>query len=485
MASKYDETAEKLLPLVGGKENVATLSHCMTRLRFTLRDDSAAKEDEIKTVPGVLGVVRSGGQLQVIIGTTVEEAYQAVRAAGGFAAEQPVDENLDAVKPKLTPAYIGNRILDYLAGSLVPVIPILMGASIFKMVVAVFGPSMLGWIAEGSDTLTLFTFVGDAGFYFLPIFVGYTAARKVNLTPVMGMFMGAVLIHPTLMALATADPPANFHVFGIPTAGANYTSTVLPILLSVWVMSYVEKFFKKYIPHALRTVFAPFLTMLVMLPIALSVLGPLGGFVGTGISSLLLAFSNVGGVGLVIAIALIGALWQFMVMSGMHILLIATLIVTMAENGYEGVVAPGAIASSMAVAGMALGMWLRLKDSDEKALAGGFTIASFFGGVTEPALYGLGIRYRRPFIGLLIGGFAGGLYNGITGVAAYSIIPVASFISNAAFLGGPEGNNSFVNGLIGSAIALVVAAVVTYFTGAPKKGSNASTMDIEAVMAGK
>lgn len=484
MASKYDQTAEQLLPLVGGKENVASLSHCMTRLRFTLKDDSAAKEEQIKTVPGVLGVVRSGGQLQVIIGTTVEEAYNALRAAGGFAAEQAVDENLDAPKPKVTPAYIGNRILDYLAGSLVPVIPILMGASIFKMVVAVFGPSMLNWLPEGSTTLTLFTFVGDAGFYFLPIYVGYTAARKVNLTPVMGMFMGAILIHPTFMAMATADPPANFNVFGIPTQGANYSSTILPILLSVWVMSYVEKFFKKYIPHTLRTVFAPFLTVLVMLPISLSVLAPLGGFVGSGISAALLAFTNLGGVGVVIAIALIGALWQFMVMSGMHIVLIATLILTMTENGHEGVVTPAAVASSMAVAGMALGMWLKLKNADEKALAGGFTIASFFGGVTEPALYGLGIRYRRPFIGLMTGGFAGGLYMGITGVTAYSIIPVASFISNAAFLGGPVASN-FVNALIGSSIALVVATVVTYVTGLPKDGaSKAATIDIEAAMAG-
>lgn len=484
MASKYDQTAEQLLPLVGGKENVANLSHCMTRLRFTLRDDSAAKDEQIKAVPGVLGVARSGGQLQVIIGTTVEEAYNAVRAVGGFAAEQPVDENLDAAKPKLTPAYIGNRILDYLAGSLVPVIPVLMGASIFKMVVAVFGPSMLGWIPEGSNTLTLFTFVGDAGFYFLPIIVGFTAARKVGLTPVMGMFMGAVLIHPTLMALASADPPANFAVFGIPTAAANYASTVLPILLSVWAMSYVEKFFKKYIPHALRTVFAPFLTMLVMLPISLSILAPLGGFVGSGISGALLSFSNVGGIAVILTIAVIGALWQFIVMTGMHLVFITSLIVAMTENGFEGVVGPGAIASSMAVAGMALGMWLKLKDSDEKALAGGFTIASFFGGVTEPAVYGLGIRYRRPFIGLLVGGFAGGLYMGITGVKIYTIIPVASFITNAAFLGGPE-TNSFVNGLIGSSIALITAAVVTYFTGAPKSGSSGSIIDIEAAMAGK
>ncbi len=298
------------------------------------------------------------------------------------------------------------------------------------------------------------------------------------------MFMGAVLIHPTLMALASADPPANFAVFGIPTAAANYASTVLPILLSVWAMSYVEKFFKKYIPHALRTVFAPFLTMLVMLPISLSILAPLGGFVGSGISGALLSFSNVGGIAVILTIAVIGALWQFIVMTGMHLVFITSLIVAMTENGFEGVVGPGAIASSMAVAGMALGMWLKLKDSDEKALAGGFTIASFFGGVTEPAVYGLGIRYRRPFIGLLVGGFAGGLYMGITGVKIYTIIPVASFITNAAFLGGPE-TNSFVNGLIGSSIALITAAVVTYFTGAPKSGSSGSIIDIEAAMAGK
>jgi len=483
-ATKFDLTAEEVLKAVGGQENVTNVSHCMTRLRFNLKDPKAASDDAVKKVPGVIGAVRSGGQFMVIIGQTVDEVYESVCRIGGFTPEDKVEENLDAPKQKVTFASVGNKILDALAGCLTPLIPLLMGASIFKMFVAILGPQMLNWLHDGSQTLTLFTFVGDAGFYFLPIVLGYTAARKFGATPVIGMFMGAILLHPTFVAMATAQPQVSFHVFGIPVHLATYSSTILPTILSVWVMSYVEKFFRKFIPPSLRTVFAPFLTILVMLPVSLCGLAPLGSFVGTWIGDALIKFASLGGIAVIIVMVLISALWEFIVMSGMHMVLITTMIVAFTQNGFEGLIMPCGAVASLATSGMALGVWLRLRNKEEKNLSLGFFIAAIIGGVTEPALYGLGIRYRRPFYGLMIGGAIGGLYLALTGTKIYTMVAVASFLGLTGFVGGSTTN--LVNGLIGCILAFIVTAVATYFIGLPKEEVTGGVkIDIEAAMAGK
>jgi beta-glucoside PTS system EIICBA component len=275
------------------------------------------------------------------------------------------------------------------------------------------------------------------------------------------MFLGGIMIHPTFVAMATEG--AAFSVFGIPTKVQNYSSTILPIIMSVWVMSYVEKFFKKYLPSTLRTIFAPALTILVMLPIGLTVLGPAGSFVGNYISNGLLAFS---GPASFIGIAILGAVWSFLVMSGMHIVMVSTMILVFSSNGQEAFVTPGAVAASFAVAGMCLGAVLRLKNKEHRSLSIGYLIAGIIGGVTEPGLYGVGMRYKRPFIGMMVGGFAGGLYAGILGVSAYTFIPVANVLAVLNFAGGPTSN--LVQGIISCVISFVVAAVVTYFLGFKK-----------------
>lgn len=231
-------------------------------------------------------------------------------------------------------------------------------------------------------------------------------------------------------------------------------------------MSYIERFFNKYIPSILRTIFAPFLTILVMLPIALSVLGPAGGFLGNYVSHALLSFT---GVGSFIAIAVIAALWQYLVMTGMHLVMISTLILVFTNNGQEAIVSPAAGAASLAVSGMCLGVALRLRNKEHRSLSLGYLVAASIGGVTEPGLYGVGMRYRRPLIGMMAGGFAGGLYAGIMGVTAYALIPVASVLNVLSYAGGSTAN--FVHGVIALTIAFVVAAVVTYFTGFKKDDS--------------
>jgi len=461
----FKRAAEEILKAVGGKENVSNVTHCMTRLRFNFKDESIVKEEEIKKIPGIMGVTKAGGQLQVIIGQSVEKIYDIICALGNFQQTEKIDENLDAPKKKVTFASVGNSILDALAGCLTPLIPLLLAASLFKMLVAVLGPTMLNVMSDSSDLYKLFTIVGDAGFYFLPIAVGFTAAKKFNVTPVIGMFVGAIMLHPTFVAMA-ADATTKFTVFGIPCHLANYSSTILPVILSVWVMSYIEKFFKKHLPTTLKTVFAPFLTVFIMLPIALCVLGPAGSFIGNYICNGLLGFSKFGGVFAILVIAIIGALWEFLVISGMHFVLITALILVITTNGNESIVLPGALAASLSVSGMCLGAAFRIKNKEERSLAIGYFVAALIGGVTEPGLYGLGIRFKRPFLGMMIGGFVGGLYAGIVHASAYVLVPVASFLGLTSFAGGSTAN--LVNGIITGVIALVVAAIATYFLGFKK-----------------
>lgn len=465
----YNNLARKILQAVGGISNISSVTHCMTRLRFILKDSSIPKDNEVKKIDGVLGVVRAGGQYQVIIGQTVPKVYEALLKLGNgeIAGSAPIDENLDsnAPKEKMTFKRGFNIVLNKVAGSLTPTIPILITAAIFKMLAAICGPTMLNITPTSSDLYKLFTLVGDAGFYFFPIFLGYTSAKQFKTSPMLGMLMGAILLDPNLVKIVTAEKP--FTVYGIPMTLTNYGNTLIPILLSVWVMSYVERFFKKYIPTSLSTVFVPTLTIAVMIPITLCVLGPLGGFLGDYICNGLLAFGNLGGIWSILAIAIIGALWEILVISGMHLVIISTMTLLFAQGGHDNFATLGAVAASMACAGMALGAALRIKGKKNKTLVWGYFISNIIGGVTEPSLYGLALRYKRPFLGMMIGGFAGALYAGITHVTAYVMVPVANFLALTAYVGGSTAN--IVNGIISGVIALIVAAVATYIIGFGKE----------------
>ena len=470
MAKEVDfaKAAREILAAIGGKENVANVTHCMTRLRFNLKDESIPQKEEIQAIQGVIGVVQAGGQYQVIIGQTVDQVYQELCEAGEFKAAglKSVQRREKKPRPKNLKEW-GSAILDGLAGCLTPLIPLLVAASMFKLFVAVFGPAMLGWMEEGSDLYKLFAFVGDAGFYFLPVAVGYTSAKKFGVTPVIGIFLGGVFLHPVLLGMAAQKTA--FTVYGIPAIPQNYASTILPSILSVWVLSYVEAFFKQHLPDTLKTIFAPTLSMLVMLPISLCVLGPAGSFLGTYICGGLLSFSKLGGVGSILVMAVIGALYEFLVMSGMHLVLIATLILVFSSTGQEALVTPGACAASLAVSGMALGTALRLRNKEERSLSIGYLIAGFIGGVTEPALYGVGMRYKRPLLGMMLGGAAGSAYAGIVGLTAYNMVPVASVLCLTAFAGGSTAN--LINGVVLGVISFSIAAAGSYFAGV--EGKNA------------
>ena len=463
--NKFDELASAVLNAVGGKDNVISVTHCITRLRFNLKDNSIPKDEEVENIEGVIGVMSTAGQFQVIIGQTVDKAYAALCEVGGFKPDAISDE-VEQKEEKLTVKSVFSKFLNVLSGCLTPLIPMLIAGSLFKTIVAICGPDMLNVLSAESDLYVLFTFVGDAAFYFFPIVIGYTASKQFGVNPILGLFLGGILVHPTLTALVNAGEA--FTVYGIPCSLQAYSATIFPIILSVWVMSYVEKFFNKVIPAALKIVFAPFLTIVVMLPIALCVLGPLGAFIGQYICEGILSLGDFGGIFTILAIALIGGLWEFLVISGMHWLLISTLIMVVSTNGSESLVGAAVVAASFSVGGMCLGAALRQKKAEERSLSLTYVIAQVIGGVTEPGLYGIGFGYKRPFIGMVAGGFAGALYGGIVGLTAYNLVPVASFLALLSYSGASTMN--FVNGCISAAIAFIVSAVVTYVLGIENKG---------------
>nr|WP_239461095.1 PTS transporter subunit EIIC [Faecalicoccus acidiformans] len=348
-----------------------------------------------------------------------------------------------------------------MASCLMPLIPMLIAASLFKTIAAIIGPDMLGLVNAESDLYVLFSFVGDAGFYFFPIMIGYTASKYFGCNPILGMFLGAIMLHPTFVALAQGEEA--FTVYGIPCHVQNYSSSIIPIMLSVFVFSYIERFFNKRIPEALSAVFSPMLAVAVMLPIMLCVLGPIGSIVGEYISIGLIALGNMGGIMTVFAMMLIAALWEYIVMAGMHWLFITTIFMIIADQGMETVVAPSVLLAAFTVGGMCLGATMRLHGKEQKALGISYLIAQMVGGVTEPGLYGIGVRYKRPFIGMMAGGLAAGLFAAIVGLKVYNFLPVASFLALLGFIGPDMMNMVFA--IIGAILAFVVSAIVTYLLG--------------------
>lgn len=456
--NKYEQIAADVLKKVGGKENISFATHCMTRLRLNLKDETVVNQAAVKEIDGVLGCQFSGGQFHVIIGNSVNKVYPVFCEIAGIEQQKGAKENLDAnEKEPLTVKGVLNKILDGITGSITPALPILIAAGMIRMIVSLIGPGLLGLVSDSSNIYVLLTFVSDAGFYFFPFYIGYAAAQKFGVTPMLALFLAGVMMHPTLLQLVADE--ASFTVYGIPMAPVNYATTVFPILMSVWVMSLVEKFLKKHIPDVLSTMAIPTLTMLIMVPLALCVLGPLGNFLGTYIGEFLVWLYNVFGA---FGVAVIGGLWLFVVATGMHLPLIATATVSIATLGYDAAILPGAMLSIYSDLGVALAILLRAKDAKTRELAGSCLASQALGGVGEPTIFGLLMRYRKAFAWAMVGGFAGGLYLGITKAAVYAFA-ATNFMTFLCYAGGEA--SQFMNGVIGCLITLVVSFVLTFVFG--------------------
>lgn len=469
--------AEEVLRAVGGKENIANLTHCITRLRFNLRDESIPDQAAMEQIDGVIKVVKAPGQFQVVIGNNVAKVYDELCAMAGLEKREAIQENLD--KKQREPGVKGfckwlfGGIADGVSGCVVPLIPLIMVAGLLRMVPTLFGDTM-GILSRESDLYTLLTFCGDSGLYFLPIAVGYTGAKKFGATPVLGILLGAMLIHPTFLGIVNAASeaamanaaPVTFTVFGIPCTLGTYTQTIIPMILATWVMGYVERFFKKYIPDFLSTVVTPLLTIVVMIPLTFCLLAPVGSWLANVVYAILNGIHTVAGP---VGYALVCGLWLLLLTCGLHQVLIAMAIVPLLMNNPDSFIMSASGLSAFATYGVIIGGFLRAKKAETRVELGGYFLSNFLGGVGEPVLFGFILKYKKPLIAQIVGGFVGGLVAGFAHVTVYTAMPVLNFMNFLGYMD-PNGSSNIIWAGISAAVCVVVAAVVTYVLGFDEEG---------------
>ncbi len=409
---KYQKLAEEIVKNVGGKDNVAGLVHCITRLRFTLKDEGIARDEALKDMEGVVTVMKSGGQYQVVIGNHVPEVFEDVMQLLDLKEEAGTEE-------KKSGKFL-DRSIDVVSGIFQPILGIMAACGMLKGLNTLF--VTLGLYGADCGGYLIINAAGDALFTFLPLFLGYTAAKKFGLKPMLGLAVGAAMCYPGIQAgtlSAGAEPlynilngtmfssPVYINFFGIPVISVDYTGTVIPVILAVWFASKCEKLFSKYIPDLVKFFFVPMLTLLVTLPVSVIFLGPVATFGSTLISEFTLAIRSFSPM---LAGGIVGLTWQILVIFGMHWGFIPVYINNVMTLGYDNVMMPF-FACTFATSAVVLAIFFKTKDKKLKEMAIPNFISGIFG-VTEPAIYGILLPLKKPFIISCIAGGIGGAFYG-------------------------------------------------------------------------
>ena len=445
MSQKYNDLAQKIVSLVGGKENINTVYHCQKRLRFKLKDESKANQDALNNMDSVAKCLISGGVFQVVIGTHVKDVFEEVEKIVGPLENKEQDQS--------EKKGILSVIIDFISGTFQPIIPALSGAGMVKAVLAILITFKI--ISTESQTYYILNFFADAVFYFLPMMLAYSEAQKLRCNPILAASVAGIMMHPNWNALVSAGKAVKlFEV--IPFTLTTYTSTVIPVILVVLVQSYIEKYLEKWIPQAVKLVFVPMLTFLIMGPLALAVLGPIGSVLGGYLATFFKFLSTTAAWAPAV---LIGGFLPIMVMFGLHNGVAPLGVMQMGELGYDSIFGPGCVCSNIAQATASSVVALRTKDKKMKQLATSGSITAYMG-ITEPTLYGVNLPKKYPLIASMIGGAAGGLYAGLTHTHRFA---TGSSGLPAVFLYiGNDTMTYFYNILIALVISFVVTAIVTY-----------------------
>lgn len=472
---KYEQLARDIIINVGGKENVSSVVHCITRLRFKLKDESKANTEVLKNLDDVVTVMKSGGQYQVVIGNHVPDVYKAVVAEGGFLQGQSPVEEEEGPKGSLF-----SRFIDVISSIFTPILGVLAATGMIKGLNALF--VAVGWLDNTSGTYQILNAVGDSLFYFFPIFLGYTAIKKFGGSPFIGMAIGAALVYPALSGLTAGDPlytlfagtmfesPVFITFLGIPVILMSYASSVIPIILAAYFASKVEKGFKKITPDVVKTFVVPFMTLLVVVPITFIVIGPIATWAGQLLGQATLSIYNLSPI---IAGLFIGGLWQVFVIFGLHWGLVPIAINNLATLKADPVVAMS-FAASFAQIGAVLAVWMRIKQQKLKSLSIPAFISGIFG-VTEPAIYGITLPLKKPFIMSCIGGAVGGAILGFANSQFYMIGGLGIF-GIPTFIHPTDGITfGFWGSLIAITAAFIVGFVLTLLFGISKEKKESQT----------
>ncbi|NRG29124.1 PTS glucose transporter subunit IIA [Bacillus circulans] len=456
MSKDYGKLSQEIIDGVGGEQNIISLYHCVTRLRFKLKDETIAKtnKEKIQKLPGVLSIVESNGQFQVVIGNEVADVYQyimdkyKIKSALGSDSDNPNEGEAEEKKS-------GNiliRFFNVISSIFNPIIIALAGAGMTKALLVLLSQYHI-LDADGS-TYKILSAAGNSVFYFLPLFLAISAARVFKVNQFVSLAIVASLLEPNFVGLVTENG-TTVDFLGIPTVLMTYSGTVIPAIVAIYVYSHLEKILKRFIPKSIQIFALSMVALLIMVPLTAMVIGPIGVGLGNGLGSMMNLISSKSGL---LAGLIIGAGWTFLVMLGIHWGIVPIMINNLATYGFD-TLRPMIAAATFASAGVALGVYLRSRNKGTKSLALTSLVPALLGGITEPIVYGLSVRYKRPLIAQAIaGGIMGAFMGAMQTKAIVYVFPALTTLP--AFLG-----DTFIYYVIGIAGAFILSAFLTYFIG--------------------
>lgn len=445
----YESIAKKILQRVGGKENVISLVHCMTRLRFTLKDEYLVDDEAVKKIKGVMGVMKKAGQYQIIIGNDVANVFAELNKLGNFSSESS-----KKAPEKQEKQNVFSILMDTISGIMAPVIPAIIGAAMIKVLLTLL--PMIGVLSTKSNTYNLLSVMGDGAFFFMPVLIAMSASKKFGTNLYYAASIALIMLHPNFISLMSnannAGETIKFLKF-IPVTYANYSYSVIPIILAVWSLKYVERLVDKITPVVTKNFLKPMLVVLIEAPIVLIVLGPLGAICGNVLSTVVYAIHDKLGF---IAIGLVAGVYPFVVMAGMHHAFTPIKLGMIATTGFENFICIGELCSNMAQGAASLAVAVKSKNKDFKQIAGSSAFSALFAGITEPALYGVTLRLKRPMLGACIGAAVGGLFGGFFqlkcfGIATPAIVTIVQYVEK----GRPQS-------LLFAALTILLTVVVSF-----------------------
>ncbi|WP_312540603.1 beta-glucoside-specific PTS transporter subunit IIABC [Enterococcus sp.] len=443
--TKYQELAENIVGNIGGLDNIESVTNCMTRLRFVLKDNKKVQEDHLKATPGVQGTAFKGGQYQVIIGTDVAHVTDEINKMGKFTPSDQPSADLKEEK-------IINRVLGAITSIFQPIIPAICGAGMLKAVLALL--VFLNVLNVETQTYQLLALLADSAFYFLPVMLAVTSAQYFKANPFYAAVLGAMLIHPTFAAMVASGEPISFA--GISVRAVSYGSAVVPPILIVWAMAHIERLAKKISPDPVKIFLVPLLVFLVTAPLAWIIIGPLGALVG---DVLLVVFEFFNNQARWVLPVLMGAFTPFFVMTGMHYSFMPVQLAQYATLGYGTLLGPGMLASNIAQSGASLAVAMKTKDKTMKQTAFSASTTALFG-ITEPALYGVTMKLRTPLWVVVASGGIAGLWAGLTNMRTYASA-TAGILALPVYL--TDDISNIINAVICIVIAFVMSFVLTMF----------------------
>lgn len=455
MKKDYRKLGERIIEQLGGNENIIKIYHCATRLRVDLQHKDKADLETIRHIDGVMGVVESVGGIQVIIGNDVAKVYaeimKAYPAFDEIGSSGKTEETQQDKKQN-----IFSRLLNVLAAIMGPAIPLIMCSGLISALLVIF--TKFGMSSE-SDTYVIMNMVGNAALYLLPVLIAYSSAKKFGCNVMISLFLGGVMISPTLIGLTEAG--SYISLFGLPMKTVNYTSTLIPIILTIFVLRYVERLVEKIIPDSIKFVFRPFVCVVIMVPVMLCVTGPLGSYCGDLLCQLMTSINEVAPWA---SVLVIGCLAPLLVLTGMHLALIPLVMSMFATAGYDNMLFVAFIGMNFSQFGVAMACLIKTKKSSLRTLASSCALTTFMAGVTEPTLYGICVRMKKPLIATWIACIANAIFCAVFSVKVFSF-GAPSFFTMPIFLN-PDGSMSnFYFAIAAVILTIVVSFVATLVIG--------------------